>query len=96
MKDPRTFADIIKIFTGLISLAVPVVAALALLAFLKGLVAFIAKAGDEKSHAEGKNLMVWGLVALFVMVSIWGIVRFLSGEVGFGPTLKLPFLPPVK
>src|SRR3989344_4902770 len=86
-QDPRTFADIIKIFIDLIQLAIPVIAGLALLVFFKGLAAFIAKSGDEKSHAEGRNLMVWGLVALFVMVSVWGIIRFVYTDLG----LSRPF-----
>ncbi|MEK7175867.1 MAG: hypothetical protein AAB695_00640 [Patescibacteria group bacterium] len=90
---PQNFSELIGIFVDLIKLAIPVVAGLALLVFFKGLAAFIAKSGDEKSHAEGKNLMIWGLIALFVMVSIWGIISVLSGEFGFGSSLTLPFLP---
>ena len=48
--------------------------ALALLFFFWGLAQFILKSGDAASHEEGKNKMVWGVIALFVMVSIWGIV----------------------
>ncbi len=58
--------------------------ALALLFFFWGLAQFILKSGDAASHEEGKNKMVWGVIALFVMVSIWGIVGFIQSELGVG------------
>lgn len=94
-RDPRTFVDIINIFLDLIQLTIPVIAGLALLVFFKGLAAFIAKAGDEKNHAEGRNLMVWGLIALFVMISVWGIIRFVYTDIGF-TNFGLPLLPPYR
>ena len=36
----------------------------------------------DKKKDEGKQIMIWGVIALFVMVSIWGIVHFLQGSVG--------------
>ena len=89
-----TFADFIKIFLDLIALLIPVIAGLALLAFFWGLAKFIMNvSGDEKAVTEGKNLMIWGLVALFLMVSVWGLLRLFSGELGFGSSLTLPILP---
>src|SRR3989344_32215 len=62
----------------LIDIALPIVVAIALLAFFWGLVRFIFSAGDETKKKEGQQLMIWGLVALFVMVSVWGLVRFIG------------------
>lgn len=89
---PQNFGELVQIFLDLIMLAIPLVASLALLVFLWGLVKFIYRVGgDEKAVTEGKNLMIWGVIALFVMVSIWGIIRLLSGEFGF--TFGFPLLP---
>jgi len=74
--------DLINDFKNLVDLVIPIVAALALLAFFWGLVKFIAKAGDEKSHEEGKNIMKWGIIALFVMFSVWGLVFFIQRNLG--------------
>jgi hypothetical protein len=101
MTPPQTFSDLIfRFIIPLINLTLVVVLALALLVFLKGLASFIAKSGDAKSHAEGKNLMIWGLVGLFVMVSVFGIVRLLRDDFGFrnpnNPGGILPLLPDKK
>jgi hypothetical protein len=89
---PQDLIGLIGIFTRLISIIIPIIASLAFLSFIWGIVKFIAKAG-EKEVKEGKSLMIWGVIALFVMVSAWGLVRFLSGEFGFGHTIGIPLLP---
>jgi len=93
MNPPGNFSELINIFLNLINLTLPVIVGLALLVFFKGLVAFIAKSGDEKSHAEGRNLMVWGLVGLFVMISVIGIIKFFYADIGFSRPFGLPTLP---
>ena len=65
----------------LVELLIVLVAALALLAFFFGLMKFIFKVGgDEKAIEQGRNLMKWGVIALFVMMSVWGIIRFFQDE----------------
>ncbi|MEA4910508.1 hypothetical protein SDC9_33259 [bioreactor metagenome] len=47
--------------------------------FFYGVVVFImgrvTNKGDLKDIEKGKQFMLWGLIALFVMVSVWGIIR---------------------
>ncbi len=87
-----TFKDFIDIFLDLIKITIPVIAGLTLLTFFWGLVKFImAVGGDEKAIEEGKSLMIWGILGLFVMVSIWGILHFLTDQFGFG--YVVPLLP---
>lgn len=59
---------------GTIQSLTVIVAGLALLFFFWGLAKFILNAGDENARQSGKQIMIWGVVALFVMVSVWGIV----------------------
>jgi len=61
---------------------IPITIALALLFFLWGLVMFIKNSGDSAAREEGKQKMFWGVVALFVMVSVWGLVTFLGKTLG--------------
>jgi hypothetical protein len=68
----------------LVRLALPVVVGLALFGFFFGLAKFIFQSGDEKAVEEGKRIMKWGLVALFVMVSVWGIIGFFQRDLGIG------------
>ena len=64
---------------------VPVLFALAFIVFLWGAFdTFILGAQREETKEQGKNLMLWGLIGFFVMVSIWGLVNILTGTISFG------------
>lgn len=96
MKASTEFSDLpsfVGFLIGIINSLLVLLIALALLVFFKGLVSFIAKSGDAKSHQDGKNLMIWGLVGLFVMVSVFGILQFAYNDFGFGRPFGLPTLP---
>ncbi len=82
---PENFSQLVGIFKDLIYATMPVLAGLSLLVFIWGLVKFIMKAGDAKSHEEGIALMKWGLIALFVMLSFSAIIAFFYGDFGFLP-----------
>lgn len=48
--------------------------ALAFVYFIYGVYRFFI-AGGEEQRSEGKKFMLWGIIALAVMVSMWGFVR---------------------
>lgn len=90
---PENFNDIVCILKDLVTTAIPVVASLALVVFFWGLAKFILKADDVKAREEGRQVMMWGIVALFVLVSIWGIIFFLTNDILGLPTPGVPQLP---
>jgi hypothetical protein len=90
---PQNFRELVKIFLDIINPLLVIIVALSLLVFFKGLVGFIAKSGDAKSHEDGKSLMIWGLIGLFVMISVWGILRMIYADFGFSRPFGIPLLP---
>jgi hypothetical protein len=46
---------------------------------------FIGKVGDEKARIEGKRRMVWGIVSLFMIISVWGFVALIQNISGIEP-----------
>lgn len=92
---PGNFTDVVLIFVDLILAALPLVAGLSLLAFFWGLAKFILNAGSEQGREDGKQVMKWGILALFVTISIFGILTFLYDEFGFSNSFNLgiPELP---
>lgn len=64
------------------NVAVPVIFAIAFIVFIWGVfLYFIAGGQDEEKRDKGKNLMLWGLIGFFIMVSVWGLVNILVGTV---------------
>src|SRR3989338_6884145 len=79
----------------LVGISLPIVVAIALIAFFWGLVKFIFAQGNEEAKADAKKIMLWGLIALFVMVSVWGLVKFIGTAFGIpeGGTIVVPTVP---
>jgi len=76
-----TFSTLIKASYALVTdLLIPIAFALCLLYFFWGVAKYIKSEGSGK--AEGRQIMIWGVVALFVASSIWGIIVFIRNEVG--------------
>jgi hypothetical protein len=69
---------------------VPALMSLALVVFLWGIVVFIGNSGDETKREEGKKHMLWGVIGLFVMVVVWGIVALLTVIFGVTPMETIP------
>lgn len=68
----------------------------AVIVFFYGIVKYILSAGDETKRKEGKGFMVYGVIGLFVMTSVWGLVYLISALVGIrgGGGVDLPTLTP--
>lgn len=78
--------DVLYDIGNLISLATPIIVGIALLFFFVGLAKYILNAGDEEKKSQGKSIMIWGIIALFVMVSVWGLVNLLADTFGIDKT----------
>ena len=77
----------ILIISTINNVLVPVLFAVAFIVFLWGAFdVFIIGSSSEEVKEKGKNLMLWGLIGFFVMVSIWGLVNILTGSANLGNT----------
>lgn len=71
---------VLKYFTCIINDSIiPFLFALAILMFIWGAVKFFLINSDEEAKREqGKQFMIWGIIALAVMMSVWGLVGLLG------------------
>lgn len=74
-----TFAGALKIIQDLLSGLFPILIALAVVLFLWGILKYIRASDNPEERTDGRELMVYGIVAIFVMVSFWGLVNILVG-----------------
>jgi len=90
---PSDFADFVCYVTNFVGILLPFLTTISVLVFFWGIVKFISAAGDEKKIEDGKKFLVWGVIGLFIMFSIWGILQFFSDSF-FGPSaIGFPLLP---
>jgi hypothetical protein len=90
-----TFGDVVVFIISLINAAIPVLVALALVLFLWGAFRYVYKSADAHGKGADKEALLWGLIALFVLLSVWGILRiltntFLGGSTGAPRSLNQP------
>ena len=77
-----TFQTLVNDLGGIIDSLIPIASGLALLAFFFGLAKYIFQADDEEAKDEGRRIMIGGLVALFLIAALGGIIQLLSGILG--------------
>ena len=61
--------------------------AVAVVMFIYGIVEYIWSADNEDKVAVGKKHMIWGIIGIFVMIGVYGILNILSGfwwDIGSG------------
>lgn len=76
---PRDFKGFVAIITNLIGTLVIVVFALTFLAFMWGVIkTWIFHGDDPESIESGKKVLFTAIIALVIMVSIWGILSMLQ------------------
>jgi hypothetical protein len=69
----------------IVSRLVPFLVGLAVVVFFWFLVTFIWKGKDNpEEQKKGRAGMMYSLLAIFVMVSLWGIITFIGGILGIG------------
>jgi hypothetical protein len=88
------FQDLLCYITKIINDAViPLIFAIATVAFVWGVVQFFfLNPSEESKKAQGRQFMIWGIISLAVMLSVWGLV----GLLGSTFNIDTDFLPKVK
>lgn len=84
-----TFAQLVNQILVVVNTAVvPIIAALAFLVFVYGIIKyfFFDNKGDEKQLGEAKQFIFWGILGLGVLFSVWGFVNLLLSTLGIMPT----------
>lgn len=74
------------------SIVIPLVQflfALTVLIFVWGLIGFFKGSDDAKAREIGQQHILWGVVGIAIMVSVYGIIRFVAGSLGL--SYVLPF-----
>ena len=64
--------------------AILVVFSFGLMMFVYGLVEFLYNLSKGGETRNGRDHMLWGVAGMFIMVSVFGIIRVLNDTFGFG------------
>lgn len=76
-----------KVSTNILNPIIAIIFALAFVYFIYGVAAYIWNPDSEEARIKGQKAMLWGVVGMFIMVSVFGIMRFLINSIGADPNL---------
>jgi uncharacterized membrane protein len=66
---------ILNLATVILNPLIKLMFAAAIVVFLWGIIEYIKGAGSADSREQGTRHIIWGLVGLFIMVSVYGIIN---------------------
>lgn len=89
---PTAIQGLTEYIVGAVNTIVPIVAAIGAVVFLWGAAQFVFGAGDEKKRTEGRTIMIYSLIGIVLVFSVWGIIRIFVGF-GFGTQSAPSFIP---
>ncbi len=78
--------SILQMTQDILNFIIPILMILATVVFLWGVITYITAGGDEEKASSGRTYIIWGLIGLFAMVAVWGVVRALVNTFGVGST----------
>jgi uncharacterized membrane protein required for colicin V production len=71
-----------KISAEILSPLILLMMAVAVAYFLYGLFEMIRDGGNEEARRTGQQHMLWGVVGLFIMVAVYGIIHAVCRTIG--------------
>lgn len=74
----RTYSELVDQLVTLMGNGVTFLVALAIAIYVYGMTTNINEFGNESNPEKKKALFFWGIIIIFVMVSIWGIIRIVG------------------
>ncbi len=87
-----TIGGIMATLVGILNFLIPALITLGIVYFIWAVISYVI-AGDEEKKKEGRTHMIYGIIGLFVIVSVWGLVTVLANTFGTtsgGPAQNLP------
>ena len=78
-----------------LDIVVPIAITLALIYFIWQVIKYVIAPGEEEK-ADARKKMLYGVVGLFVIIAIWGLVNFVASYLGIDPTANPVVVPRIR
>lgn len=85
--------SVLGLIQKVLNTIIPIIMTLGLIYFIWGVISYTTGKSDD-AKKEGRDRMIYGIIGLFVIVSVWGLVNILQNTFGVsgggGPRGGLP------
>lgn len=76
-----TIFNLLGTITSIMNIVIPILITAAVIYVIAGVIKYVT-ASDSDGQKEGRTMIISGIVGLFVIVSIWGLVAVLNSTFG--------------
>lgn len=90
-----TLGGVLSTIKGLLDSVIPIIITGAVIYFFYGVAKYVMAAGDEDAQTAGRSIMIYGIIGLFVILGVWGLVALLGSTFGITIGGGAPTLPTV-
>ncbi len=90
---PGNITDVLCRINDILNIIIPILITLGVVYFIWGVIQYVT-AKDEETKKAARSVMISGIIGLFVIVSIWGIIHILSNTFGTGSGGPSGYTPP--
>jgi len=70
------FCSVVDFFLGLMGATIPILISISVIVFVWGVFRYVIAEGEDKQ--KSRDVMLYGIIGLFVMVSVWGLVTIVK------------------
>ena len=81
-----TIETVLGTIVNILNFIIPILMIVATVVLLWGVISYVIAGGDEEKLNTAKQFIMLGLIGLFVMVAVWGIVKALVSTFAVGGT----------
>ncbi|MBI2475971.1 MAG: hypothetical protein HYV67_01900 [Candidatus Taylorbacteria bacterium] len=93
--DISGIGGLITALNRIINYIIPFLIGLAVLVVIYGVFSFISNAADEEARANAKQFIIWGIIGIFIMLSVWGLVTILENSLNLSKDISGVTVPTV-
>ena len=72
-----TIQQILGVISGIIDQIVPFLVGLGVFVIIWGIFTYITHSAEEEKRTEARQYIVYGIIGIFLMLSVWGLVTIL-------------------
>ncbi|MEK7208014.1 MAG: pilin [Patescibacteria group bacterium] len=73
-----TIKEFLQKLVDVLDVIVPFIIGLAVVVIVWGIFLYLTKAGEEEKRLEARRYILFGIIGVFFMLSIWGFVNILD------------------
>lgn len=90
-----TFSGFLGRISSIVNDIIPFIIGLAVFVIIWGIFNYLIHSTEEEKRADARKYIVWGIIALFFMLSIWGFVNILLNTFSLKRTIDAADIPKV-